>query len=133
MLRAVNTEKNVPYLQRYGIPALLLGSQYSQNNKPIDFQYAASEVVTKFEAVKIDLQGNIIEAITLSTSLVVLSSGRHICNGQTDFASNLTENIYYFNINDKYHTEIWQVDNEIIDISDLAIPDMAVGTTFIIR
>jgi len=82
MLRTVNTEKNVPYHQRYGIPDLLLGSQYSQNNKPIDFQYVSTNAVTSFEAVKLDVRGNIIETVTLSTSLVTLSSNRHICTGQ---------------------------------------------------
>ena len=114
MLRTINIEEDLNYIDKYGIPYLLAGIQFAPTEKPIDFQYAATEAITKFEAVKIDLQGNVIDRTTLSTSLVVLSSGRHICNGQTALGLNLSESLYYYNINDKYHTEPFLVTTEML-------------------
>jgi len=114
MLRFVNIQEDFSYLERFGTPDHLFGVQLAPNNKPLDFQYQASESISKFQAIKINPQGIIIEVVSLSTSLVVLDSGRHICSGQLDYNRNLGECLYYFNVNDKYHSELFKVTNEVL-------------------
>lgn len=113
MLRFVNIQKDLPYLELFGISDILFGVQYSPNDKPLDFQYQSSNDVTKFEAVKINPRKEIIDTISLSTSLVTLDAGRHICTGQVNFAENLPEGLYYFNVNDQYYSELFIVTYEI--------------------
>lgn len=114
MLRFVDITEDLSYLERSGIPWNIFGIQFSPNDKPLDFQYISSEAIASFTANKINLQGNIIETIILNTSLVTLSSGMHICTGQINFAANLEGGLYYFSINDRYNSELFQVTYEVL-------------------
>lgn len=122
MLRFVDTLEELSYIEKEGIPEKLAGIQYSGAVKPIDFQYYSSEAVSSFQAVKIDSKGNEIETIDLNTSLVTLSSNRHICTGQVELGVLLDECIYFYRVNEHYDSEIFLVTFDVVpdafDLSD---------------
>lgn len=122
MLRVIDTDKELSYINKVGIPDLLAGIQYSGAIKPLDFQYYSTEAITSFQAIKIDSRFKEIETLNLDTSLVTLSSNRHICTGQTELGVLLDECIYFFRINGHYDSEPFLVTNDIVpnafDLSD---------------
>lgn len=105
MLRFVDTQKELSYINKEGIPEMLAGLQLAPNDKPLDFQYESSEAVSSFVLRKIDSRGRTISETSLSTSLVTLSSNRHICTGQDSIGANLDECIYVFVVNGHYESE----------------------------
>jgi hypothetical protein len=114
MLNFVNIENELSFQDRFSIPDSGFSTQIALKNKPLDFQYESSESVSSFEAVKLDAFGQYLESISLSTSLVVLSNGYHICDGLTDYSSDLECGNYYFIVNSKYKSETFRVITDIV-------------------
>lgn len=109
MINFVNIEQEETFQEKYGIPAVCFGLEYSSNLAPIDFRYIAEEAVSTFKAYKVDSIGNILAEIDIETSLIdtewVSGIFYHFCDGLTDFITELPEGTYYFLVNDKYQSE----------------------------
>ena len=110
-LKFHNINNDIPDLDKAGTPMISFGEQYALNTTPLDFKYLANEAISTFEAIKVDNLGNIVETINLSTSLITYDSvnGVHNCDGLTDYATNLDTCKYYFLINSKFRSDIFQV------------------------
>lgn len=111
MINFINISNNIPYQDRPGDGFIKSGIQLATNNFPIDFQYESSESVTSFKAVKVNLNNEIIEEISLSTYLISSDGFYHVCDGNTAFDAELECGFYYFLVNDKYQSETFEVAN----------------------
>lgn len=108
MLEFVNILEEKPFQERYGTPDVLFGIEKAYTERPLSFMYLEDSAVTSFTAVKVDQLGSIIKEVSLSTSLIVLYSyggnTYHLCDGLTDYISDLDEGIYYFLVNEKHQS-----------------------------
>lgn len=118
MLNFVNIENEISYQDRLNSPEIDFGLQIALKNAPLDFQYLSSEAISSFSAIKIDNLGAIEETISLSTSLINSNGTYHICDGNTDYSTDLDCGVYYFIVNDKYQSESFQVFDELVEGSE---------------
>lgn len=111
MLNFVNIEQEVPFSEKSGMPDINYGMQYSLDYAPLDFNYYSDETITSFSAIRINNVGTIIDTTALSTSLITFDSinNRHMCDGLTNFATSLDGGTYYYLVNSKYQSEIFQI------------------------
>jgi len=119
MLNFVNILEETPFQDKVNISDEMFGLQMGLPKTPIDFQYIASEAITSFDAIRKDITGDAIETISLSTSLIAydIANNLHICNGQSNYATELDCGIYYYLVNEKYQSESFN----IIDIEEAFI------------
>jgi len=109
MLNFIDITKELPYQSKDGIPYVQFGRQYATDDYPLDFQYLSDESIISFEAIKQDYLGNNIGTINLSTSLIELEYGNHVCTGLIAYATPLDTGLYYFIVNSKYKSEDFNV------------------------
>ena len=115
MIAFVDTNNELSFQSKFGIPDKCYGNQAALKNKPLDFQYESSELVSSFLAIQLDGLGNVLDSINLSTSLITVSGGYHICDGLTAYSSNLDAGIYYFLVNSHYQSEYFVVVDDLIE------------------
>ncbi len=110
MLQFVDIQTEKPYQDRSGISAIGFGLQYSRTNYPLDFQYSSDETaITTFVAIRVNNSGQDMDASTLSISLINADGSYHVCDGQTEFATRLSCGKYYFLVNGRYKSDLFQV------------------------
>jgi len=117
MIAFVDTEIELSFQDKTGIPDKHFGLEYSLKNKPLDFNYLSDEDVSSFLAIKVDSQGNATESINLSTSLITWDGTYHNCDGLTDYSSDLDEGLYYFLVNSRFKSEYYYVIPGLIESS----------------
>lgn len=130
-LAFVNIENELSFQMKTSIPAGGFGPEISFKNKPLDFQYPSTEAVSSFLAVKLDANQNPIENITLSNLLITSDSVSHICDGLTDYATDLDCGDYYFLVNSKYQSETFRVFPDLIDSVSNQFPISVSGLGFV--
>lgn len=104
-----DTNQDIDQLEKVGVPDLVFGMSYGQNSLPLPFRYKSPDAVSSFAAVKVDVFGNVIETISLSTSLVTSDTEYHACTGSVNYSSNLSCGIYYYLINNRYRSSYFTV------------------------
>jgi len=115
MINFVDITKDIPFQNKNGIPFLTFGLQNALKNKPLSFFYESSSTISSFEAKKIDINGNVTETISLSTSLIISNGTTHICSGDVDYASDLDTGVYYYDVNGQYWSDYFCVDDSLVD------------------
>jgi hypothetical protein len=114
MINFVNTQNELSFQIKFGIPDKCYGLQVAKKNAPLDFQYDSTEVISSFIAVKVDNNENPIDSINLSTSLIDFTGTQHICDGLTDYSSDLDAGLYYFLVNSKHKSEYFVVSTDLV-------------------
>lgn len=130
MLSFVNIENEISFQDRLNAPEVDFGLQIALKNRPLDFQYLSSEAVSSFSAIKISNIGIIEETISLSTSLITSNGTYHICDGNTDYSTDLDCGVYYFLVNGKYQSESFQVFDALVEGSEGLTPISISGLEF---
>jgi len=102
-----NTE-DIPYNDREGKPDILFGIEKAPHHLPLHFRYEATDAVSTFSLVKIDIDYNIISTTALTTSLIASDSTYHTCSGTVEYSVAIELGIYYFLVNDRYQSQIFQ-------------------------
>ncbi len=115
MINFVDIRNELSYQKKYGIPDKYYGIEIARKNSPLDFQYYSVEVVGSFLAIKVDNNGDALESINLSTSLINDTGNYHKCTGLTDYATDLDCGLYYFLVNSNYQSEYFNVISGTID------------------
>lgn len=115
MLNFVDITKEVPFQNKDAIPFLTYGLQHALKSRPLDFFYSSAVAVTSFAAKKVNSLGVVVETVNLSTSLVVADGSMHMCAGLVDYASDLSNGIYYFEINGQYWSDYFLVNDTMVD------------------
>ena len=118
MIEFVNIENELSFQDRNGIPANDYGLIYARDSKPLPFQYRSSESVSSYVAKRVNHVGTVVEINTLSTDLINSDGTYHICDGLSDYASNLDCGLYYFLVNSKYQSEYFRVESNLTDGTD---------------
>jgi hypothetical protein len=114
MINFVNTQEELSFQAKFGIPDKCYGLEIAKKNAPLDFQYDSTESVSSFIAVKVDNLGDPIDSINISTSLINFTGTQHICDGLTDYSSDLEAGLYYFLVNSKYQSEYFVVSIDLV-------------------
>lgn len=109
MLSFVNIQENTAFQNRSGIADIDFASEFATNNYPLPFQYESTEAVSSFTIIKIDSFGSDYEIISLSTSLIQSDGEYHICDGLIAYSSPLSCGTYYFLVNGKYKSDLFEV------------------------
>jgi hypothetical protein len=117
MINFVNTQNELSFQTKFGIPDKCYGLEIAKKNAPLDFQYDSTDAVSSFIAVKVDNLGNAIDSVNLSTSLIDSTGTQHICDGLTDYSSDLDAGLYYFLVNSKYQSEYFVVTTDLVQAS----------------
>jgi len=99
----------VPWRDRIGSPDISFGTQYAENSTPLQFDFLSTESLRTFKARKIDNLGNTIYEYDLSTSLITATGTHYICSGTVDYTVALQCGLYYFIVNDRYESELFEV------------------------
>lgn len=111
----INIENELSFQSKTGIPDKNYAPEIAFKNKPLDFQYDSTEVVSSFLAIKLDSNGQASDSINLSTSLINFTGSQHICDGLTNFSSDLEGGNYYFLVNSKYKSDNFNVVTALIE------------------
>jgi len=130
MLGFADIRKELSFQDREGIPSKVFAKEYALKNRPLDFIYPSTEAVTSFVVVSVDLFGRDIEIFTLSNSLINWDGVNFICNGQTDYSTNLDSGTYYFLINGNLKSDHFCVLPDLVESIAVNIPIAASGLTF---
>ena len=131
MINFSDTDNNIAFQDRLAYPEIGFAVEYSPDNYPLDFQYISSEAVSSFVAKRIDNMGRVTDTITLTTSLVTLTDGYHICTGLEEFADPLSFGFYYFLVNGHYQSDNFKViclrNTDCLDIEIGGVLELAGG------
>ena len=130
MLGFVNIENENPIQSKLGAPYLTFGMQYALKSTPLDFQYESTEAVSTFSAIKVNNLGNYLETVSLNTALITSTGTYHVCDGRSNYASDLDCGIYYFLVNSKYQSEYFTVFDELAQASLGSTPISVSGLSF---
>lgn len=103
-LEFFDRQQNIPYKNRNGAPYYLFGIEIAPHERPLPFNYRATDSVTSFKVIKVDSNNNDLEETSLSTSLITSDGSNHICDGATEYSTVLDLSVYYFLVNDRYES-----------------------------
>ena len=114
MISFEDITRSKSFQNKDGIPFITFGLQKALKNKPLDFFYDSEDAVNSFVATKVNILGEIIDIISISTSLITANGTTHICTGLTDYVTNLESGVYYYEVNGRYRSDYFYVDDEMI-------------------
>lgn len=127
-LEFIDTDYDIAEFEKIGIPVLPFGIQGAKTITPLDFSYLANEAVSSFYAIKIDNLYNILDTITIETSLISYADGKHTCSGLVDFVTALDCGTYYYLVNGHFKSDVFSVVNLENDVTSNCLELFGGGT-----
>ena len=101
--------KDEPEWNKRGAVYARFASEYSTNIQPNKFRYISSESISSFELLKVNENYQILQTISLDTSLINTSNGYHTCSGLVAYTADIQPGLYYYMVNNKYYSSVFEV------------------------
>lgn len=95
--------------EKNGAPYIAFGREFITSLKLNNFQYKSTQSVTSFQAIRVDQFYNTLETLTLGTALIVSDGTYHRSTGLEFFADILKKGFYYFVVNGRYKSKIFEI------------------------
>lgn len=131
-LEFYDSNYDIPDYLKEGAPEITFASEFGTNLEPLPFQYRAFEVVSSFDLVKMSRDGTIISTTSLSTALITYDSvnGIHMCDGLTAYTDVVLCGLYYFSVNNRYVSKVFEIFELLCPIiDDIVVSNAISGST----